>query len=132
MAMNWEEVSLSDPLDPEIFGNTARKADEHVASGKGNEATQLRKFYDEFILWFERVETEPERLTEYLPFIRMIKAKVAYAQARSVVDDRYVGMIERLVDQIDGKDPKTLKRAKTFLEAFTGYYKGLKASDQNR
>lgn len=124
---DWKKVVLTGELNAEIFGNTAREVAQHIADGNNNEPTQLRKYYDELSMWYERVEVEPAKLREFLPFIRMLKAKVAYAEGRKKVDDRYVKLIECLVNQVDGENPETLKRAKLFLEAFTGYYKGFKA-----
>jgi CRISPR-associated protein Csm2 len=67
-------------LDPELFNIIAKTAAKEVASGgdRVNKSTQLRKFYDELVLWDNKVLLHPEKFDEYLPFIRMLNAKVAY------------------------------------------------------
>ncbi|MCE1186447.1 MAG: hypothetical protein LWW92_12665, partial [Rhodocyclales bacterium] len=62
-----------------------------------------------------------ERLTEYLPFIRMMNAKVSYAQARGHVDASFTQLFRHLIQQI--QTPDSLKYAKLFMEAFMGFYK---------
>ena len=95
---------------------------------KLNKATQLRRFYDELVLWAERTDT-PEKFKNNLPFIYMIKSKVAYAVGRDLVDENYKNMMYGVINGIKENNPKTLKNAKLYLEAFMGFYKGFRGDE---
>lgn len=95
---------------------------------KLNKATQLRRFYDELVLWAERTDT-PEKFKNNLPFIYMIKSKVAYAVGRELVDENYQNMMYGVINGIKENNYKTLKNAKLYLEAFMGFYKGIRGND---
>ncbi|MDS4058114.1 MAG: type III-A CRISPR-associated protein Csm2, partial [Candidatus Contendobacter sp.] len=71
---------------------------------------------------------EPERFKDYLPFILMLNAKLAYAKGRRLVDDKFVKLIGDCLKQV--KDPETLRICKLFFEAFLGFYKELRPSDK--
>ena len=92
-----------------------------------NKSTQLRKFYDELVMWFEKVHFErtpierEAKYTEVAPFIQMLVAKVAYAKGRGHVDDNFEKLFAHLIRQIS--DVESLKHAKLFMEAFMGFYK---------
>ena len=57
-------------------------------SKDANKSTQIRKFYDELTMWVAKSKDE-ETLSRNLPFIRMMNAKVAYANGRKHVDDKF-------------------------------------------
>lgn len=99
-----------------------------------NKSTQLRKFYDELVMWADKVyavgKLEPgqksdsvreERYRQSAPFIKMMNAKVAYAKGRNHVDESFEGMFSHCIKQIT--DANSLKHAKLFMEAFMGFYK---------
>lgn len=111
----------------DLFSTTAQKYAEICAQANArmNQSTQLRRFYNELLLWAERSDT-PEKYAENLPFIYMIKSKVAYAVGRETVDKHFQTMMTGVINGIKADDIKTLKHAKLFLEAFMGYYKELK------
>ncbi len=74
----------------------------------------------------------PEKFTEYLPYIRMLNAKVAYAEGRKssgqgLVDNNYVTLINRCLEQVDSTE--TLRIFKLFMEAFMGFYKQERPKD---
>lgn len=110
-------------LDPELFNNVAKEAARTVASGgdRVNKSTQLRKFYDELVLWDNKVALKPEKFDEYLPFIRMLNAKVAYAEGRKLVDHNFVNLLHGGLKQVVCAE--TLHTFKLFMEAFMGFYK---------
>ena len=110
-------------LDPELFNSIAKHAAKEVASGgeRVNKATQLRKFYDEIVLWDNKVMLHPEKFDQYLPFIRMLNAKVAYAEGRKLVDHNFVKLLHDGLKQVICAD--TLHIFKLFMEAFMGFYK---------
>ncbi len=120
------DIKLSktdEKLDPELFNGIAKQAAEEVASGgeRVNKSTQLRKFYDEIVLWDNKVLLHPEKFDEYLPFIRMLNAKVAYAEGRKLVDHHFVSLLNTGLKQVICAD--TLHTFKLFMEAFMGFYK---------
>jgi CRISPR-associated protein Csm2 len=120
------DIKLSktgEKLDPELFNGIARNAAKEVASGgdRVNKATQLRKFYDEIVLWDNKVLLHPEKFDEYLPFIRMLNAKVAYAEGRKLVDHNFVNLLNNGLKQVVCAE--TLHTFKLFMEAFMGFYK---------
>lgn len=121
--MDFKLSKTDGKLDPELFNETAKNAAVGVASGgdKINKSTQLRKFYDEIVLWDNKVLMHPEKFDEYLPFIRMLNAKAAYANGRKLVDDKYVGLLNSGLQQVT--DSETLHTFKLFMEAFMGFYK---------
>ena len=119
-----------DQIPEELFGNIAERAAKAVAESGAKEAnkpTQLRKFYDEMVLWHEKVhhesgaEAKAAKYAELAPFIKMMKAKVAYAKGRKHVDENFEKLFTHLVDQI--QDAASLRHAKLFMEAFMGFYK---------
>jgi CRISPR-associated protein Csm2 len=124
-----KQIKLSKPLDPELFNTIARDAAKSVAfrdDGKPrneNKPTQLRRFYDEIVRWETRVNQQPEKFGEYLPFIRMINAKAAYAEGRKpkLVDRTFVDLMQHTL--IEVKDAETMTACKLFWEAFMGFYK---------
>ena len=95
---------------------------------KLNKGTQLRRFYDEVVLWTERSDTA-DKFRNNLPFIYMIKSKVAYAYGRELVDENFRNLMFGVIDGIKENNIKTLKNAKLFLEAFMGFYKELKGDN---
>ena len=110
-------------IDPELFDTTAKAIAQVVSQGKRehNKSTQLRRFYDELVMWEEKVRQDREKFNEYLPFIRMLKAKAAYAEGRKLVDGAFVDLFDQTIDFVKSADD--LRVAKLFLEAFMGYYK---------
>lgn len=124
------DIKLQTPVSVELFASVAEDKAITVARAGGrrnNKSTQLRKFYDELVMWFEKVNLERtndaknSKYTEVAPFIKMMNAKVAYAKGRDHVDACFEQMFSHLIRQIDS--PETLKHAKLFMEAFMGFYK---------
>ncbi len=124
------DIKLALPLPEMLFADIAADKARVVAQagdGRRNKSTQLRKFYDELVLWFDKVQTErtkeakASKYTEIAPFIKMMNAKVAYARGRDHVDECFETMFSHLIKQIT--DAETLKHAKLFMEAFMGFYK---------
>jgi CRISPR-associated protein Csm2 len=117
------------PLDADLFNGVARQVAETIAENRNaNKPSQIRKFYDELCLWETKVNLEPARFDDYLPFILMLNAKVAYAKGRRLVDANFVKLIGDSLKQV--KDPDTLRICKLFFEAFLGFYKELRPTDK--
>ena len=66
-------------LNPELFDTVAQNAAKVIGSNdRGNKPAQIRKFYDELVMWEEKARQSPDdRFPEFLPFIRMLNAKAA-------------------------------------------------------
>ncbi len=113
-------------LTKELFDTIADKCAETIAesSDSVNKPTQLRRFYDELVMWHERAARSDEAFQDALPFVYMMKSKVAYAKGRKNVDATFQCFINNLIGQIN--DQKTLNNAKLFMEAMMGFYKQYK------
>lgn len=126
-----ERIRLTGDLPTDLFSQVAEDAAKDVAKWDGSKAgrdaskpTQLRKFYDEICMWNDKSERDSNRFKEYLPFILMLKAKVAYSKGRKHVNDTYKEMLNHCLGQLEQKpEPGTLRNLKLFMEAFTGFYK---------
>lgn len=112
-------------LTKELFDAIADKCAQIIAASSVsiNKPTQIRRFYDELVMWNERADSD-EKFTEVLPFVYMIKSKVAYAKGRKNVDETFQKFIDKTIGQIG--DRKTLNNAKLFMEAVMGFYKQYK------
>lgn len=113
-----------------LFSDVAESTAIEIAkyrSDRMNNSTQLRRFYDELVMWFERVQFQQtpakreEKYEDVAPFIQMLIAKVAYAKGRGHVDANFDKFFAHLIRQIE--NVKTLQYAKLFMEAFMGFYK---------
>ncbi len=91
------------------------------ADRERNKASQLRRFYDELVMWEARTVQNPNKFGDYLPFIRMLNAKAAYAKGRKLVDRTFVDLLRQTLAEV--KDAETLTTCKLFWEAFMGFYK---------
>lgn len=112
----------SGKLDPELFNSLAQQVAKEIAEARNtNKPTQIRRFYDEIVMWEEKVRQHPERFDEYLPYIRMLNAKAAYAEGRKLVDGAFVDLMSHCVKQV-GK-VEEMQVFKLFFEAFMGFYK---------
>lgn len=118
------------PLDAELFNSVAREKATLISNNQDvNKPSQVRKFYDELCMWETKINQEPTRFNDYLPFILMLNAKLAYAKGRKLVDDNFVKLIGDCLKQVT--NPETLKIFKLFFEAFLGFYKELRPNENN-
>lgn len=113
-------------LTKELFDTIADKCAQIIAASSDsiNKPTQIRRFYDELVMWNERAAVSEKAFTDALPFVYMIKSKVAYAKGRKNVDETFQKFIDKTIGQI--VDRKTLNNAKLFMEAVMGFYKQYK------
>jgi len=121
--MTFKLTKTDGKLDAELFNAIAKQAAKEVAQGgdRVNKATQLRKFYDDLVMWDNKTTLKPESFDEYLPFIKMLNAKVAYAEGRKLVDSSFVRLLNHGLNQVNSAE--TLHTFKLFMEAFMGFYK---------
>ena len=124
--LNINEIKFGNEKSAEIFSDIAQRAAKHIKTNKNlNKTTQLRKFYDELAMWNDRVqlvrENKAGKFQELMPFIKMLKAKVAYAEGRKNVDKNFSDIFNRCIDQINNVE--TLRDAKLLMEAVMGFCK---------
>ncbi|MBO4575678.1 MAG: type III-A CRISPR-associated protein Csm2 [Neisseriaceae bacterium] len=120
--MDITQIQLQ-KLSPEIFGDIAKNcADKIGQNDRKNNSTQIRKYYDELVMWHEKVMLNGD-YENNAPFIKMMKAKVAYAKGRDLVTQDFVDMFNAIINQINSAE--TLKNAKLFFEAVLGFRKAL-------
>ena len=125
--IDTSEILLKN-IKADLFDRIAQQAAETIADNRNsNKPTQLRRFYDEIVMWESKVSQHPDKFDEYLPFIRMINAKAAYALGRKLVDDNFVKLISEGLKQIDSVS--TMRHFKLFMEAFMGFYKEKRPKD---
>ncbi|SMF96976.1 CRISPR-associated protein Csm2 [Methylomagnum ishizawai] len=128
MAKITDDVQFGGSLNPGLFSDVAKEKAEKIAGDeRTNKPTQLRRFYDEIVLWETRVGQQPDKFAEYLPFIRMVNAKAAYAEGRKLVNPDFVALMGHTLGQV--QDAKTLTHCKLFWEAFMGFYKQVRPKD---
>jgi CRISPR-associated protein Csm2 len=142
MSIPNSKIVFGKALADDLFSEIAKEKSYEIFQGgldqRGNQSknrsTQLRKFYDELVMWTDKVHSigklEPgqksndvreARYKDSAPFIKMMNAKVAYAKGRNHVDDSFEAMFSHCIKSIS--DAETLKHAKLFMEAFMGFYK---------
>ena len=126
--MNLDRIKFKKGEMPDdIFSDLASEAADDIASSSGaNKTTQLRKFYDELVMWHDKVHNEQKenrdaKYRELAPYIKMLNAKVAYACGRKLVNDDFRNLFSHCIRQID--DPETLRHCKLFMEALIGFRK---------
>jgi len=110
----------------DLFDAVANKTAETIANNRSrdvNKSTQLRKYYDEIIMWEQKIRQNPDNYSEYIPFIKMLNAKVAYANGRNLVDTNFVDLMRHCTGQIQEDDINSFYTFKLFFEAFMGFYK---------
>jgi len=123
------DIKFGEKLDPNLFADIAQAKARAIAKegqGEKNRSSQLRKFYDELVMWHDKVfehgvVDRTAKYTELAPFIKMLCAKVTYAKGRGHVSNGFEKLFTHVIRAID--TPGTLKQAKLFIEAFMGFYK---------
>lgn len=130
---NPNDIKFGKDKPTEIFSDIAQRAAQHIKTDPksghfnkdNNKTTQLRKFYDELVMWNDRVQQAREhkesKFQELVPFIKMLKAKVAYAEGRKHINSHFSDIFNRSIDQSNTSE--TLRDAKLFMEAVMGYCK---------
>jgi CRISPR-associated protein Csm2 len=127
-SIKLDDIRFGKEIDANLFADIAQTKARFIAEegrGRKNKSTQLRKFYDELVMWhdkvFEHGVDRAQKYTELAPFIKMLCAKVTYAKGRDHVSEGFEKLFTHVIRAIS--DPETLKQAKLFIEAFMGFYK---------
>lgn len=122
------------PISPDLFSDLAEEAAKCCRDKKLNKPAQLRRFYDELVMWHDKVfsqqtpEAQTKKFNELLPFIQMMRAKAAYAKGRNLINQNFRDLFNSLVQEI--RSPETLHSGKLFFEAFLGYMKYYEATSK--
>lgn len=129
-AIDVSDIRFGASVDADLYAGIAEQKAQFIAkksSGEVNKSAQLRRFYDELILWNGKVngsgnkEERARKYAELAPLVKMLIAKVAYAKGRRHVDEQFERLFRRVIEEV--KDATTLEQAKLFMEAFMGFYK---------
>lgn len=134
--VNFDKTQITlaaDKLPASLFSGIAEGAAKYAAewdaqkkeaSRSASKPTQLRKFYDEICMWHGKVQGDADRMEKFLPFILMLKAKIAYSKGRKHVNGAYEETLNHCLAELEkNPSPQTLNNLKFFMEAFTGFYK---------
>ena len=129
----WAEQNLvlnrSKPgFSAEIFSRIAEEAAQRCSTASGkNRPAQVRMFYDELAHWHSKVSAAgskaDEELQNALPYIKMMRARLAYAKGRNLIDGRFYDIFSVCIDRVT--DVESLKHCKLFFEAYLGFKKAL-------
>lgn len=114
-------ASINARLYSDVAEDAAREVAKQIGGRDTNKGTQLRRFYDELVMLQGKVGNSDEKFVAQLPYVQMLKAKVAYAVGRKKVDANFERLLRHVVDEI--KDVTSFARAKLFMEAFMAFYK---------
>ncbi|MCS7214785.1 MAG: type III-A CRISPR-associated protein Csm2 [Thermodesulfovibrio sp.] len=87
-----------------------------------NKISQIRKFYDE-VLRFSNLLKAGENYQSIFPYIKMLNAKVVYAEGRNLVTREFTTFIKQSLEQLKEDDLQTFHIFENFFEAFMGYYR---------
>lgn len=124
-------------IKPELLDSEARALGEAFAVRKGPHyvsSTQLRRYYNdvkqlqreiEKALGDKRNSKDRQALKEYLPSVRMLKAKVAYG-TRPGTAERVSRGFKNTMDDCIGliENPRDFQTFVLFFESVVGYYYG--------
>jgi len=114
-------------VNPDLFSEVAKEwaeriKNEGLENKNKNKITQIRKFYDEVIFFYDQVKTaDEENFQRLLPFSKMIRAKVYYAKGRDLITPAFQEFIEKCLDEVKTKED--FKVFMNFFEAFMGFYR---------
>ncbi len=109
-------------VNPELFSSIAMRYAETIADIKErNKRSQLYKFYNEVLNFYNILKEDKNKFNQLLPYIKLIHAKVFYSLGRKHISEEFKEMIEKCLAQI--KTSEDFEVFKTFFEAFMGYYR---------
>lgn len=111
----------------EIFGICAEgfaKMVDREGGDRKNKSTQIRRFFEEVVLWDERCASKTEEeFKSVIPFIQLLRSKVHYSKGRDLISQGLMDVLSHLFQQV--KSPTTLTHARRFMEASIGYRRAL-------
>tara|TARA_B100000745_G_C20128999_1_gene386822 strand:+ start:332 stop:727 length:396 start_codon:yes stop_codon:yes gene_type:complete len=124
MSHDFHAPDFSRPT-PSLFDEEAQDIAKIIrknGSKTMNNTTQLRRFYDEICQWYERAKkAEGDEFNALLPYIKMINAKVAYAEGRKLIDHYFASFIQKSLRNVNTLEE--FRNFKLFFEAVMGFLK---------
>lgn len=112
---------------PETFSSVAEEAARRCSkSSEINKSSQIRMFYDELEGWYAKVaaaDDPAKKFSDVLPYVRMMRAKLAYAKGRKLIDAEFFNIMSVCIEKV--VDVESLMHCKLFFEAFLGFRKAL-------
>lgn len=118
-------------LKAELFSETAENEAKRIAQSKDFKEknkivnapayTQLRKFYDDVLRYKTKISANEGDFDKYLPYVRMINAKLTYANARDNITKDCLNSFKARINEI--LDIKDFYAFADFFEAFMAFYK---------
>lgn len=89
-------------------------------SNENTKKTQIRKFYDDFVLLQKKADASDDFGKSILPLIKFSEAKLAYACARGNISDVLRKSLVDYIDKIQTKED--FDNFLLFYQAFIAYY----------
>ena len=128
--MKYFVDDAKEKVDPTLFDekaeSTAKKFGEAYFKGKrsiNNSKSQIRKFYDEVLrnktIIENTIYSQDEEFKRRLPYIKMLKAKAAYAREREKITPSFKDFIDQNIDSI--MDWNDFKVFCDFFESVVAY-----------
>lgn len=110
-------------LTKELLTTQAEEVAKTISGDKKTSNSQIRKFFDDFVLLQSKCKMESEEyfMTNTLPLIAFSKAKMAYSVGRKVLTREFMDQIVSKIDQIETK--KDFDIFMLFYQAVIGYSK---------
>ncbi|WP_297446751.1 type III-A CRISPR-associated protein Csm2 [Desulfurobacterium sp.] len=134
--MIWKDKK-SNIVNPEAFSKVSERLAYEISSEGGknkNRPSQLRKFYDSILNLNQRAKTTQKDSKNWkitwnsiLMQLHRQLALVHYAKGRGNVTDKFVRMMEELINSVN--TPEDLDVITHFLEAFMAFYKEYRPKD---
>ena len=114
------EDSEKERLRRDLLDEKAHELGKYFAKKDRISSSQLRNFFNDVRSLEARVKVED--FQKVLPHIKMLKAKVAYAQGRNLVPFSFKKLISQCVDLIE--DERDFGGFVKFFEAIVGFFYG--------
>lgn len=118
-------------LKAELFSEMAENEAKKIAQSKDFKEknkivnapayTQLRKFYNEVLCYKTKIEANEGDFDKYLPYVRMINAKLTYANAKGNITKDCLNFFKARINEIF--DIKDFYAFADFFEAFIAFYR---------
>lgn len=124
MPVNFAQAIPDPGLFDTLAEDVARALDQEAGRSNKNKSTQVRRFYDELVGWQERINGDSEKFEQYVAFIRMLNAKVAYAKGRGLVGDEFERWFRDCIKTTTSA--KALDHFRLHFEAVLGFLKALR------
>ena len=104
----------------DMFGDMANDVAKKLENDKIT-TTQFRQFYDKILELNSKAQnfTPIEFRVRILPFIKMLKSKVAYSFSREHSGENFKLLMDNSINKVNSKDE--LQNFKYFLESIIGY-----------